>query len=234
MSAKMTIDIWTDLMCPFCFIGKKNLDSALLQFYDRDSLAIEWHSYLLAPDFHPRSKKNGPKILAEYKGVSLDKAKAMSVYVTQMAQQAGIQFDLDRLQWADTLQAHRLLQWSKPLGSAYSLEQRLFEAVFCYGENIGDVRTLLRIVEEIGLPVQDAFSVLKGNDFTDAVKKDMRHSLTIGMRSLPFFLVDNKFTFSGAAQPTDFLQIISDNYTEWRNDNPPFFSSTGTDGPLSS
>jgi predicted DsbA family dithiol-disulfide isomerase len=230
MSDKMTIDIWTDLMCPFCFIGKKNLDTALTQFPDRDSVAIEWHSYRLAPDFSPRARKNAHKILAEYKGIPLDKAKEMSTYVTQMAKHAGIAFDLDRLQWADTLEAHRLLQWSKRYGLAYPLEQRLFEAVFCNGENISSISTLIGIANEMGLPVKEATTILKGTAYTEDVKKDMRHSLTIGMRSLPFFLVDNKMTYSGASQPDDLLQIITENYNDWRSGNQQFFSFDGTYG----
>ena len=90
MSTKMTIDIWSDLVCPFCFIGKKNLDAALAQFAERDNIDVQWHSYLLAPDFYPKPGKNAHKVLAEYKGVTVEEAQQMNAYVAQMAAQSGI------------------------------------------------------------------------------------------------------------------------------------------------
>ncbi|MCL9807025.1 DsbA family oxidoreductase [Flavobacterium amniphilum] len=234
MTPKMTIDIWSDLMCPFCFIGKKNLDAALAQFPDRDSLSIEWHSYQLAPDFYPKAGKNAHEVLAEYKNVPVDEARQMNTYVADMAARSGITFDMDRMQWANTFHAHRLLQWAKQYGSVHALEQRLFEAVFCNGENIGTVDTLLAIAGEVGLPVTEATAILNSTAYTEEVRQDIRQSMSLGLRGVPFFLVDNQITFSGAVQPNDFLQVITESFANWRAENPQSISldgeSCGIDG----
>jgi predicted DsbA family dithiol-disulfide isomerase len=234
MTPKMTIDIWSDLMCPFCFIGKKNLDTALAQFPDRDQTAISWHSYQLAPDFYPKAGKNAHEILAEYKGVPVEEATQMNAYVADMAAHSGITFDMDRMQWANTFLAHRLLQWAKQYGSVHSLEQRLFEAVFCNGENIGSVDVLLAITGEMGLPVNEATAVLNSTAYTEEVRQDIRQSMALGLRGVPFFLIDNKITFSGAVQPADFLRVITESYANWKAENPQSISldgeSCGIDG----
>lgn len=234
MTPKMTIDIWSDLMCPFCFIGKKNLDTALAQFPDRDQTAISWHSYQLAPDFYPKAGKNAHEILAEYKGVPVEEATQMNAYVADMAARSGITFDMDRMQWANTFLAHRLLQWAKQYGSVHSLEQRLFEAVFCNGENIGSVDVLLAITGEMGLPVNEATAVLNSTAYTEEVRQDIRQSMALGLRGVPFFLIDNKITFSGAVQPADFLRVITESYANWKAENPQSISldgeSCGIDG----
>ena len=234
MTQKMTIDIWTDLMCPFCFIGKKNFEAAFAQFPERDNISIKWHSYRLEPDFHPRAKKNAHKIFAEYKKIPIDKARELNNYVIQMAAKTGITFDMENLQWADTLMAHRLLQWARQYRLAEQLEQRLFEAVFCNGENIGSNDTLLAIANEAGLPLREAKAILNSTAYTEEVRQDIRQSQSLGLRGVPFFLVDNKITFSGAVQPNDFLSVLTESFANWKAENPQSVSldgeSCGIDG----
>lgn len=227
MSTKMTIDIWSDLVCPFCFIGKKNLDAALAQFAERDNIDVQWHSYLLAPDFYPKPGKNAHKVLAEYKGVTVEEAQQMNAYVAQMAAQSGIVFDMDRMQWANTFTAHRLLQLAKEYKATHKLEQRLFEAVFCNGEDIGSLARLEAIAIEIGLPGAEANAVLHSTAFTEEVKRDIVQSSTMGLRGVPFFLVDDKVTFSGAVSVENFLQVISERYGNWKSENPHYLSLEG-------
>ena len=227
MTPKMTINIWSDLMCPFCFIGKKNLDTALAQFPENDNIDIEWHSYQLAPDFYPKTGRNAHEILAEYKEVSVGEAKQMNTYVADMAARSGITFDMDRMQWANTFLAHRLLQWAKQYGSVHQLEQRLFEAVFCNGENIGSVETLLTIASEMGLSINEATAVLNSTAYTEEVRQDIRQSQSLGLRGVPFFLIDDKITFSGAVQPGDFLRVITESYATWKTENPQSISLDG-------
>jgi predicted DsbA family dithiol-disulfide isomerase len=227
MTTKMTIAIWSDMMCPFCFIGKKNLDVALAEFPDRDSISVEWHSYQLAPDFYPKAGKNAHEVLAEYKGVSVEEAQQMNAYVAQVAARSGITFDMDRMQWANTFAAHRLLQFAKQYQLGAQLEQRLFEAVFCNGEDIGSLSKLEAIATEIGLPSQETHAVLNSTAYTEEVRQDIRQSHSMGLRGVPFFLIDNKMTFSGAVKPVDFLQVISESFTNWKAENPQSISFDG-------
>ena len=227
MLPKMTIDIWSDMMCPFCFIGKKNLDAALSRFPERDHIQLEWHSFQLAPDFHPKAGKNAHEVLAEYKGVPVEEAQQMNAYVAETAARAGIVFDMDRMQWANTFHAHRLLQLSKKYGMDHALEQRLFEAVFCNGENIGSTAQLTLIANEIGLPSQETTMVLNDTAYTEEVRHDIVQSQSMGLRGVPFFLVDEKVTFSGAVSVENFLQVISERYTDWKAAHPQSLSFDG-------
>lgn len=227
MTPKMTINIWSDMVCPFCFIGKKNLDAALAQFPERDQIDLQWHSFQLAPDFFPKPGKNAHEVLAEYKGVAVEEARQMNAYVAQAAANAGIVFDMDRMQWANTFNAHRLLQLSKQHHLDHLLEQRLFEAVFCNGEDIGSLAKLEAIAAEVGLPVNEAKAVLNSTAYTEEVKRDIVQSNAMGLRGVPFFLVDEKVTFSGAVPVANFLQVISERFADWKSENPQPLSFEG-------
>lgn len=227
MTPKMTIAIWSDMLCPFCFIGKKNLDMALTEFPERDQISIEWHSFQLAPDFYPKSGRNAHEVLAEYKGITVEEARQMNAYVAQVASRSGITFDMDRMQWSNTFTAHRLLQFSKQFQLDSLLEQRLFEAVFCNGEDIGSLSKLEAIALEVGLPIAETHSVLNSTAYTEEVRQDIRQSQSMGLRGVPFFLIDNKITFSGALQPADFLQVIRERFSHWKSENPQPLSFDG-------
>ena len=227
MTPKMTIAIWSDMVCPFCCIGKKHLDAALAQFPERDHIALEWHSYQLAPDFHPQPGKNAHEVLAEYKRIPVEAARAMNTHVAQTAAQSGIVFDMDRMQWANTFHAHRLVQLSKKYQLDHALEQRLFEAVFCNGENIGSLTRLHAIAMEVGIPGQEAHAVLNSNAYADEVRRDIVQSQALGLHGVPFFVVDEKIAFSGALPVEHFLKVISKTYTDWKSENPQYMTFEG-------
>ena len=213
---KLTLDIWSDMMCPFCFIGKQNLDTALAQFEHKDQINIQWHSYQLAPDFKTVTGKNAHEVLADYKGIPVAEARQLNGYVADLAQRAGLTFNMDRMQWANSFQAHRLLQYAKTHGLAPDLEQRLFEAVFTNGEDIEDLKTLTAIAQEVGFASEGIENVLTGDAFDPAVQQDIQTGIAYGLRGVPFFVVNQRVSFSGALGVADFLKVLTQVHSEWQ------------------
>lgn len=217
MNPKLNLDIWSDMLCPFCFIAKHNLDQALASFPDAKDIEIRWHSYQLAPHISHDPTKDAHQALADHKGMTRETALQLNQQVAQMAAQAGLSFDVDNMKWANTLKAHRLLQWVKTQGKAHELEERLFQAVFSKGENIEDESVLLNIVDELGLSTQEAASVLGSNAFTEAVEQDIRNAQYVGLRGVPHFVINEKSAFSGALPPESFLKILTQIHQEWKS-----------------
>ena len=227
MNSKLTLDIWSDMLCPFCFIGKKNLDKALAQFPHKNDVDIRWHSYQLAPNLEYNPNKDAHQALADHKGMPYETAKQLNTQVAQMAAQAGIKFDIDNMKWANSFAAHRLLQLAKTKDKAHELEERLFEAVFVKGENISDTQQLINIAKELGLSEIEAEKAITTEIFTEAVQEDIRNSQYVGLRGVPHFVINDDATFSGALPPESFLQIIMQYHEKWKNNQDVSIDTTG-------
>lgn len=215
MNSKLTLDIWSDMLCPFCFIGKRNLDKALAQFPHTADIDIRWHSYQLAPNLEYNPSKDAHQALADHKGMPYETAKQLNEQVAQMATQSGITFDIDNMKWANSFLAHRLLQLAKIKGKAHELEERLFEAVFVKGENISDSQQLISIANELGLSEVEAEKAIKTETFTEAIQDDIRNSQYVGLRGVPHFVINEEASFSGALPPDSFLQILTQYHQKW-------------------
>lgn len=227
MSPKLTLDIWSDMLCPFCFIGKRNLDKALAQFPHAADIDIRWHSYQLAPNLEYNPNKDAHQALADHKGMPYETAKQLNTQVAQMAAQAGITFDLDTMKWANSLPAHHLLQWAKTQDKAHEMEERLFEAVFVKGENISDSQQLIDIAKELGLSEADAKQAITTEAFTEAVQEDIRNAQYVGLRGVPHFVVNEEAAFSGALPPESFLQVLTQYHEKWKMNQHPSVNITG-------
>lgn len=227
MNSKLTLDIWSDMLCPFCFIGKRNLDKALAQFPQAADIDIRWHSYQLAPNLEYNPNKDAHQALADHKGIDRETAKQLNMQVAQMAAQSGIIFDIDNMKWANSFAAHRLLQWAKTQGKAHELEERLFEAVFVNGENISDTQRLISIAKELGLSEVEAEKAITTETFTEAVQEDIRNSQYVGLRGVPHFVINEEATFSGALPPDSFLQILTQYHDNWKKNQDASVNITG-------
>lgn len=216
MSPKLTLDIWSDMLCPFCYIGKRNLDTALAQFPHATDIDIRWHSYQLAPNLEYNPDKDAHQALADHKGMPYETAKQLNTQVAQMAAQAGISFDLDTMKWANSLPAHHLLQWAKTQGKAHEMEERLFEAVFVKGENISEPQQLINIAKELGLSEVEAKEAITTEKFTQAVQEDIQNAQYVGLRGVPHFVINEEGAFSGALPPENFLQILTQYHDKWK------------------
>lgn len=147
----MKVEIWSDVMCPFCYIGKRRFEDALQQFDGKDKVEVEWKSFQLNPDMQTTPSINISQYLADVKGWTLDYAKEMNAHVTQMAAEVGLTYDFDRAVVANSFNAHRFSHFAKQHGLGDVAEEALFKAYFTLGKNTDDLHTLADLGEEIGL-----------------------------------------------------------------------------------
>ncbi len=205
----MKVEIWSDVMCPFCYIGKRRFEQALALFPGRDAVTIEWKSFQLDPDAKTIPDKSVNEYLAERKGWSLDYTRRVQAQVTAMAKEAGLVYDFDKAVVANSFDAHRLSHLAKRHGRQDAMEERLFQAYFTEGKNTADHETLTALAAEIGLDEAEVRSMLAGNAYADAVENDIFEARQVGARGVPFFVFDERYAVSGA-QPTElFLQVLT-------------------------
>jgi predicted DsbA family dithiol-disulfide isomerase len=219
---KMKVEVWSDIMCPFCYIGKRNYESAFNKFEGRDHIEIEWRSFQLDPTIpkHSPVKENVYQYLAHKKGISYELSAKMHEQVIQMAKDAGLDYRFDKAIVANSFDAHRLIQLAKTKGLGDAAEERLFRAYFTEGKDFGDHETLISIGKEIGLPEDEIKSALVSEIYAEKVEQDIQEATEIGVQGVPFFVFDRKYAVSGAQPPEHFLQALNQSFGEWEKDNP--------------
>lgn len=217
---KMKIEIWSDVMCPFCYIGKKKFETALAQFADKGHVEVEWKSFQLMPDLKPVPGKSLDDILVETKGMDRGQAKAMNARVTQIAKQVGLEYNLEKSIPANTFNAHRFTHFAKAHGKQGEAEEALFRAYFTDSRNIGDYAVLIELGKGIGLDTEALKTALENGSYADDVRKDIHEAQQIGVSGVPFFVFDRKQAVSGAQEPAAFLQVLESSFAEWRKNNP--------------
>jgi predicted DsbA family dithiol-disulfide isomerase len=204
----MKVEIWSDVMCPFCYIGKRKFENALEQFSHKDEVEIEWKSFQLNPSMKTEPGKNINQYLAEIKGWTIDRAKEMNAHVSKMAEEVGLHYDFDKAIVANSFDAHRLIQLAKKKGKGNEAEENLFKAYFIEGKNIADHATLIELGNDIGLDAEEIKKMLSGNNFAEDVKHDVHEAEELGVRGVPFFVMDRKFGVSGAQAEEAFLNAL--------------------------
>lgn len=204
----MTVDIWSDVRCPFCYIGKHKFEAALEQFTHRDEVEVHWHSFQLDPTIETQPEISTLDYFVRVKNVSKDQAREMFKGAQQMAADIGLKMELDTTVVANSYRAHLLIQLSKEKGLADQLEEALFRAHFAEGKNIDDPKVLIEIAELAGLNKQQAEEALRSEDLAYAVKQDEMQAQQIGVRGVPFFVFDNQYAVSGAQPAETFLEIM--------------------------
>jgi len=214
MINKMQIEIWSDVMCPWCYIGKRRFEKALAQFEHKDKIEIEWKSFQLNPSMKTDTSKSINQYLAEIKGWTLDYSRQMHDQVTQLAKAEGLNYDFDKAVVANSFDAHRLMQFAKTNGRGHEIEERLFKAYFEEGKNIADHNTLTELGVDVGLNKEEIKKVLAEGAFADEVKKDVHEANAIGCTGVPFFVLNRKYGISGAQEPETFLKALEKAFGE--------------------
>jgi predicted DsbA family dithiol-disulfide isomerase len=204
----MTIEIWSDVVCPFCYIGKRELERALAQFEHADQVQVTWRSFELDPDAPARSEHDMYGMLVSKYGGTREDAKARVDGVVQRARSVGLDYHMDKAVIGSSFDAHRLLQLAKTKGLGDAMKERLFRAYFTEGAHLADRPTLIRLGSEVGLDGAEVAQVLSTSAFTDAVRKDEQDARRVGVRGVPFFLVDGKYSVSGAQPSEVFLGAL--------------------------
>ncbi len=211
----MKVQIWSDIMCPFCYIGKKNFEAALDKLPFKDEVEVEWKSYQLDPELNETSgSKTINEYLAERKGMPIAQIEQMQMRIKDMGNQVGIDFNIENAVVANTFPAHKLLHFAAKSNKANDAEELLFHAYFIDGKNVANHEVLVNIAEELGLDTDQAQYVLNSDSFDYEVKQDILEARNIGVTGVPFFLLNNKYTLSGA-QPVDlFVEALMQTYNE--------------------
>ncbi len=210
----MKIEIWSDVMCPFCYIGKRKFEMALQDFPQKEQIEIEWKSFQLNPSMVTNPSKNINEFLAEHKGISIAQAKQMNDRVTAMANEVGLQYDFDKAIVANSFDAHRLSHFAKKHGKQDAMEERLFKAYFTEGKNTADNETLVALAGDVGLNPEETRMMLSRNDFSDAVNNDIYEATQVGARGVPFFVFDNRYAVSGAQPSQLFSDVLTKAWSE--------------------
>lgn len=217
---KMKVEIWSDITCPFCYIGKRKFETALSQFKDAAHIEIVWKSFELVPGFKTDPSKNIHRLLAELKGISLEQSIAISDVVAGSAKEVGLVYNFHKTIPANSVNAHRFSHFAKDQDLQDKAKEILFKAYFTDGKNIDSIATLATLGEEIGLDPADVTNVLESTRFKIEVDHDIHEAQLLGISSVPTFVFGGKLTVSGAVESEAFLEILEETFTEWRVENP--------------
>lgn len=213
----MKVEVWSDIMCPFCYIGKKNYEMALKELAGSEEVQVEWKSFQLDPTIpNDGSSQSEFEYLAERKGMSPEQAKGMLDNVANTAKAAGITMNFGQTIVANTLNAHRLLHFAKSHQKGSELKEKLFQAHFTDGLNVGDQNVLVRLATEVGLDADESRKVLDSDTYAYEVSQDIQEAQNIGVRGVPFFVFDRKYAISGAQPVEVFAQTIEKSLAEWK------------------
>lgn len=210
----MKVEIWSDVMCPFCYIGKRKFETAMAQFEHKNEVTIEWKSFQLNPSLVTDITKNTIQHLAESKGWTMEYTQQSIQYVTDVATEVGLHFDFEKAVVANSFDAHRLLHLAKKYKLQNQCKELLLAAYFTEGKNTADHEVLKNIGLQIGLDANEILNVLESNQFADEVNNDIHHAQELGVRGVPFFVLDNKYAISGAQSSETFLAALTQTWNE--------------------
>ncbi|RWR20928.1 DsbA family oxidoreductase [Microbacterium enclense] len=219
MTDAIKIDVWSDIACPWCFIGKRNLENGLAATANDDDapvVEIEYHSFELSPDTPADFVGGEVDYLSQHKGISPAQAREMLDRVTGVAAEAGLAYRFDILQHTNTVKAHELLHFAKEQGRQLDLSERLMSAYFLEGKHVGRDDDLVELAVEVGLDADDAREALASGRFRDAVRADQAQAQAYGISGVPFFVIDGKYGVSGAQPVEAFTQIARQVWGERR------------------
>jgi len=205
----MKVEIWSDVVCPFCYIGKRKFEKALGAFAHKEQVEIVWKSFQLDPTTKSHPGKSVIESLAEKKGWTLEQSHQINAQVTGMAKEVGLDYQMDKAVIANTYDAHRLSHLAATKGLQDQMEERLFAAYFTEGKDIGDKDTLVTLATEVGLDAAEAAAVLQSEVYNDQVQADILEAQQVGVRGVPFFVFDQKYAVSGAQPSEVFAQVLS-------------------------
>ncbi|SKB39616.1 protein disulfide-isomerase [Parapedobacter luteus] len=217
----MKIEVWSDIACPFCYIGKHHFETALARFSGRQAVRLEWKSFQLDPDL-PKDTiyTDTYHYLAERKGLPIAQARDMTVRVAAMAKHAGVELNFERTVVANTWDAHRLLHMAQLRGVGNAMKEILFRAHFTEGKDISDRETLVALGESAGLEQAAITAMLNSDQYGYDVARDIQEARNIGARGVPFFVFDRKYAVSGAQPSEVFLETLEKAFETWKKENP--------------
>jgi len=205
----MKVEIWSDIVCPFCYIGKRKFETALADFAGKEKVEIEWKSFQLDPEMDNKEGLNVHEYLGKRKGGTPADGKRMNDGMTAAAAEVGLQYDFDNGIINNTMNAHRLLHWAKAAGLQNELKERIFKAYYTEGIDTANIAELVRLAKETGLDPVQARKVLEENLYVNEVLQDQQEAAELGVQGVPFYVFNRKYAVSGAQPSEVFAQVLN-------------------------
>jgi predicted DsbA family dithiol-disulfide isomerase len=200
----MKVEIWSDIACPWCYVGKRRFESALRQFEHAPEVEVVWRSFELDPNAPRTHAESQDELLAKKYGMPVEKARAMNERMAGEGAKEGLDMRFDRVRVGNTFDAHRLMHLAAESGHADAMKERLMRAYFAEGESVADPETLVRLGTEVGLDPSRVREVVAGDAYANDVRADEQRARAFGISGVPFFAIDERYGVSGA-QPSDVL-----------------------------
>ena len=210
----MKVEIWSDIACPWCYIGRRRFEKALNTFEPRDQVEVIWRSFQLDPNAPRDYAGNVNELLVQRYGMSREQAESTHARVTALATQEGLDYHLELAHPVNSLDAHRLIHLAAEHHLQGEMKERLQKAYFTDGSVISDLKTLVQLAVEVGLEEDETRLMLESNAFTDAVEADIERAQAVGCNGVPFFVFDNKYAISGAQPTALFLSALEKTWGE--------------------
>jgi predicted DsbA family dithiol-disulfide isomerase len=210
----MKVEIWSDVVCPWCYIGKRRFEAALSQFEHRDEVEVTWRSYQLDPKAPRSSDVSVNEMLAGKYGMGIEQAMAANARVTAIAATEGLEYRLDKARYSNTFDAHRLIHLAARQGRQDEMKERLMSAYFTEGAAVGDVDVLVQAASEVGIDADEARSVLSSDMYAGEVLEDEHRARAFGISGVPFFAIDEKYGVSGAQRAEVLRQALEQAWAE--------------------
>lgn len=223
----MEVKIWSDIRCPFCYIGKHKFEKALEQFEHKDKVKVSWHSFELDPKIKTQPEVSSLTYLADSKGISEERIKQMFDAAVNMGKELDLVLDFNKAVVANTFNAHRLIQFAKTRYLDNEIEEALFKAYFEEGKNIDNKVVLREIAVATGLLEADVDRMLFTDEYGKEVLEDQMTAARIGINSVPFFLFNNKYAMTGAQPVEGFLEVLNKSWNEYEKENTPVVINQG-------
>jgi predicted DsbA family dithiol-disulfide isomerase len=210
----MNVEIWSDVVCPWCYIGKRRFERALASFGHPGEVTVTYRSFELDPDAPAQRTGSHAEHLAGKYGMTVAEAEQAGQQMTERAAADGLEFRFDLMRGGNTFDAHRLLHLANDHGRQREVKERLLRAAFTEGLPIADQPTLVRLASEAGLPAAEVQAVLDGDAYADAVRADEQQAARYGITGVPFFVADGKYAVSGAQPPEVLVALLQRAYDE--------------------
>lgn len=208
----MRIEIWSDIACPWCYIGKRRFETALDAFEHKDKVDVEWRSFQLDPRLPEHYDGTEADYLSQSKGMPVDQVRQMFVRVTNEAAGEGLEYDFDSIVVANSFIAHRFLHFAKTRGLMSEAQEILLSSHFEKGRDIGNISYLAEAAESIGIDAEETRRILASDEFSAEVETDIAEARALGANEVPFFVIDRKYGISGAQPSETFSQALG---TAW-------------------
>ena len=206
------VDIWSDVQCPWCYIGKRKFEAGAALF--DGNVEVEYHSYELSPDTPIDFDGTPVDYMSQRKGMPVAEVEQMLERITGIAESVGLHYDYDSVHQTNTVIAHELLHYAKAHGRQLDMKERLLKAYFIDGRHVGRIEDLADLAAEIGLDRADVVRALTEHEFLADVKADVALANEYGIQGVPFFVIDGKYGVSGAQDPDTFTQVLNQVRTE--------------------